>query len=968
MRLRALYASLRCVVHPADMEAAELLALELCLRDGGATILQELNAASSSVVTHIVCHPKAYQSFVEQRNERFVALVRPEWVFRTFLLQRLLPVDRFSPNPALIFSTLAISAGSMGKDPRKVINGLITHFGGQIVDQKEVYPGATHIMYQEDSEKDAALAAELEAQDFQKLLQLGFSKTDLTREVDGWRAHMETKSADVAYTLPSCVVAYMGQRAGLDKQFHVKYTWIEECLARHTRVPEGPFAYKPSGAAETKPNKKTPNWKTQREVHLEDLNLSKCAQVYQLGRTELSTELSVVRKLSNEKLQVMKKALHGSIVLLAQHIAPLLREKLSDMLKAVDAKVANVPFGDSYQDIVGKVVANASFIVCRYCGGFEYNEATRQGKKVVSIYWVLAGLLQVSKPTPFNEAIQRPVQSFGSIPGMQSFVITLSGYSSRSNPTREELQIAIHATGACLLPVLSRTHSTHLLCYEASGEKYKKALSWRFQNVLSHEWIFECLSKWEYVPELAFRYNSIKELSGDTDSTASDHSTKKKDSGDINPDEEIVSKTKLAITPNVRSAKEAAKGGEGRFDVDGILTEIDNVPTPTEKKTPVNKATPTAASKSSATTPGRAKDDACTLFDTPTNPTGPSTNNRKTRKNAIDEASADVEEVEEEPATKTANTDTEVVKEPPLVISISSDSNADESTSVHAANASTTNQEPEDTKVPARKSRAKKRKSADLDESDASKPSKTTAKKQKKEPASKKKTRAASPPKLKRVFLLTGDRDQALVHTSIISSLGGTVSEFGRVFDGNCTHIICSELKRTEKFIAGCAAGKWILKPAYLDACSAAGKFVDETAHEWGNLKADSQGIDARIWPEICAYWRKKRAAGHPGAFDGWRFFIHAKCVPPQDMCERIVLAGGGSVIPLTKSADFDGLSKESTSEAPVVGLFPPEVPTRDLWLKKLKTHNIERIKATFLIDFITKKQSPPVKRVDYHL
>eukprot|EP00644_Phytophthora_capsici_P000201 jgi/Phyca11/525579/estExt2_fgenesh1_pm.C_PHYCAscaffold_40119 len=926
MRLRALYTSLQCVVHPAEMEAAELLALELCLRDGGATILQEPNAASSSVVTHIVCHPKAYQSFVEQRNERFVALVRPEWVFRTFLLQRLLPVDRFSPNPALIFSTLAISAGSMGKDPRKVINGLITHFGGQIVDQKEVYSGATHILYQEDSEKGAPGATELEVQDFQKMLHLSFSKTDLAREVEGWRAHMETNSADVMYTLPSCVVAYMGQRAGLDKQFHA------------------------------------PNWKTHRELHLEDLNLSKCAQVYQLGRTELSTELSVVRKLSNEKLQTMKKSLDGAIVLLAQHIAPLLREKLSDMLKAVDAKVANVPFGDSYQDIVGKVVTNASFIVCRYRGGFEYNEATRQGKKVVSIYWVLAGLSQVSKPTPFNEAIQRPVQSFGSIPGMQSFVITLSGYSSRSNPTREELQIAIHATGACLLPVLSRTHSTHLLCYEASGEKYKKALSWRFQNVLSHEWIFDCLSKWEYVPELAFRYTSIKELSGDTDSTASDHSTKKKDSGDINPDEEIVSKTKLAITPNVRSAKKAAKGGEGRFDVDGILTEIDNVPTPTEKKTPVNKPSPTETSKSSTTTPGRAKDVACTLFDTPTNPAVPSTNKRKTRKSAVDEASADMEEVEEEPATNAASTDAEVAKEPPLVISISSDSNADES------NTSATNQEQEDTKAPARSSRGKKRKSANSDEANSTKPSKTSTKKQKKEPASKKKMRAASPPKSNRVFLLTGDRDQAAVHTSIISSLGGTVSEFGRVFDDNCTHIICSELKRTEKFIAGCAAGKWVLKPSYLDASSAAGKFVDEAAHEWGTHKSDIQGIDARIWPEICTYWRQERAAGHPGAFNGWRFFVHAKCIPPRDMCERIILAGGGSVLPLTKSSDFDSLSKESSADAPVIGLFPPEVPTRDLWLKKLKTHNIECTKATFLIDFITKKQSPPVKRVDYKL
>ncbi|KAE8911054.1 hypothetical protein PF010_g399 [Phytophthora fragariae] len=853
MRQHSLYASLQCVVHPAELDAVELQALEACLRDGGASLL-DANAANGSAVTHIVCHPNAYQSFVAQRNERFVALVRPEWVFRTFLLQKLLPVDRFSPNPALIFSTLAISAGTMAKDPRKVINGLITHFGGQIVDQKEVYAGATHILYQEEGGKDADIVPE--QQEHLKLLQLSYTKTDLGRNVAKWRRHFDTKMADTTFALPSCVVAYLGQRAGLDTQHHVKFTWIEECILRHCCVPEGPFAHKPTGPAPTKSDQKSRNWKTQPELHLEDLNLSKCAQVYKLGRTELGTELSVVRKLSNEKLEAMKKTMHGSIVLLAQHIAPLLREKLSEMLKTVDAKVANVPFGESYQDIVGKVVANASFVVCRYRGGFEYDEATRQ----------------------------------------------------------------------------------------ASGEKYKKALSWRFDNVLSHEWIFACLSKWGHVAEDAFRYTAIKEFSGDTDSTASDHSSKKKDSGDIKPDEEIVSKTKLAITPSARSAKKAAKGGQGRFDVDGILTEIDKVPTPADKKTPANveTTTPATTSKTSKSAPGRTKDVACTLFDTPTNTATPS-NKRKSRKTdtdepmALDEASADAEEVEKEPATKVTKTDGEVAKEPPLVISISSDSNADESGAVEEANVGPANQEPaKKTKAPAKKSKAKKRKGADTEEPDVSKSSKTSSKKPKKEAPATKKSRAASPPKNSRVFLLTGDRDQAALQTSIISSLGGTVT------------------------------GKWILKPSYLDACSTAGKFIDEAAHEWGSHKSDQKDIDERIWPGVSAYWRKERAGGNPGAFTGWKFFIHAKCIPPRDMCERIVLAGGGSVIPLTKSAKFDSLAKDSTPDAPVVALFPPQVPTRDLWLKKLKTHEIECIKANFLIDYITKKQAPPVKREDY--
>ncbi|RLN51411.1 hypothetical protein BBJ29_000640 [Phytophthora kernoviae] len=623
MRQRSLYATLRCVVHPAELDMAELLSLELCLRDGGATLLDDANEADGNAVTHIVCHPKAYQTFSAQRNERFVALVRPEWVFRTFLLQKLLPVDRFTPNPAMFFSTLAISAGPIAKDPRKVINGLITHFGGQIVDQKEVYGGATHVLLPDEASENSG---SLEKQEFQELLQLNFTKGDIARSVEAWRVHLSEQPNGSTFTLPSCLGAYMGQRAGLSTQHHVKYDWIEEC-----------------------------------------------------------------------KLVAMKEAMTEPIVLLAQHIAPLLRETVSDVLKSVDAKVANVPFGESYQDIVGKVVTNAAFVVCRYRGGFEYDEAVRQGKRVVSIYWVLAGLTLVKKPSSFNEAIQQPVKSFGGVPEMQYFVITLSGYTSRTSPTREELQIAIHATGACVLPVLSRTHSTHLLCHEASGEKYKKALSWRFENILSHEWIFECLSKWEHVAENTFR-------------------------------------------------------------------------------------------------------------------------------------------------------------------------------------------------------------------------------------------------------------------------------QIGRKFDTKCTHIICFELKRTEKFIAGCVAGKWILKPSYLEACSVAGKFVEEAAYEWGTDASDKELMDPRIWPEAPAYWRKELAAGKLGAFAGWRFFIHSKCVPPRDMCERIAVAGGGSVVPLIKSTDVAALSKESTADEPVVALLPPDLPARDTWLKKFKTHNIECIKANFIIDYVTKEQRPPVQRADYQI
>lgn len=58
------------------------------------------------------------------------------------------------------------------------------------------------------------------------------------------------------------------------------------------------------------------------------------------------------------------------------------------------------------------------------------------------------------------------------------------------------------------------------------------------------------------------------------------------------------------------------------------------------------------------------------------------------------------------------------------------------------------------------------------------------------------------------MFLLTGTREETAVNESIIATLGGTTSQTGRKYDHSSTHIICSELKRTEKFVAGCAGGK----------------------------------------------------------------------------------------------------------------------------------------------------------------
>lgn len=288
MRDRKLYDQLACYVCPDALTNAETIALECCLRDGGATIVTDLDA--SSTVTHIVCHPQQYARFLPQRNERFIAIVRPEWVFKTFLLQTLVSVDRFSANPALIFSSLVIAAGPIDKDPRKVIDGLIAHFGGQIVESESNNVGATHILsLDEPSQSDEPAHLQW--------FRLSFTETDVVRSVQTWKKWLVDRPASLEFALPSCVVAYLGKATGLSEQHHVSYSWIEDCVRRKTRVPEGSFSTKSSDPKA----KKAPSWKTRPETQIEDIGLAACARVYQPSKADPGgVELTLARRSSAE--------------------------------------------------------------------------------------------------------------------------------------------------------------------------------------------------------------------------------------------------------------------------------------------------------------------------------------------------------------------------------------------------------------------------------------------------------------------------------------------------------------------------------------------------------------------------------------------------------------------------------------------------------------------------------------------
>lgn len=96
------------------------------------------------------------------------------------------------------------------------------------------------------------------------------------------------------------------------------------------------------------------------------------------------------------------------------------------------------------------------------------------------------------------------------------------------------------------------------------------------------------------------------------------------------------------------------------------------------------------------------------------------------------------------------------------------------------------------------------------------------------------------------------------------------------VFDESVTHVVVHDLRRTAKLLGGCLAGKvgavradaawsplknhhgplsswpapvcvqWVLRPDYLDACAAAGRFVEEAEYEWGAREEDGPQVRER--------------------------------------------------------------------------------------------------------------------------
>ncbi|NXJ67668.1 SLF1 protein, partial [Rostratula benghalensis] len=120
----------------------------------------------------------------------------------------------------------------------------------------------------------------------------------------------------------------------------------------------------------------------------------------------------------------------------------------------------------------------------------------------------------------------------------------------------------------------------------------------------------------------------------------------------------------------------------------------------------------------------------------------------------------------------------------------------------------------------------------------------------------------------------------------------------------NCTHLIAKKPCKSEKFLAACAAGKWILTKEYVIKSAESGRWLDETVYEWGyEIERDTHFSPQR--QSAPKRWREELArSGAPGAFHRWKVVLPAKEGGKRMASIRRVLQAGKATICSPRKAE----------------------------------------------------------------
>ncbi|XP_063820083.1 SMC5-SMC6 complex localization factor protein 1 [Pseudophryne corroboree] len=120
----------------------------------------------------------------------------------------------------------------------------------------------------------------------------------------------------------------------------------------------------------------------------------------------------------------------------------------------------------------------------------------------------------------------------------------------------------------------------------------------------------------------------------------------------------------------------------------------------------------------------------------------------------------------------------------------------------------------------------------------------------------------------------------------------------------NCTHLIAKRPCRSEKWLAACAAGKWVLTKEYVINSAESGRWLDETTFEWG-YKMER---DAHYSPQMQSApkrWREHLThTGALGAFSRWKVTLLIERTDKEREAFLRVLTAGHAVLYNPKNSD----------------------------------------------------------------
>ncbi|KAK9084314.1 hypothetical protein Scep_030785 [Stephania cephalantha] len=199
-----------------------------------------------------------------------------------------------------------------------------------------------------------------------------------------------------------------------------------------------------------------------------------------------------------------------------------------------------------------------------------------------------------------------------------------------------------------------------------------------------------------------------------------------------------------------------------------------------------------------------------------------------------------------------------------------------------------------------------------------------------------------------RWFIMCGHRLQRKEFQQVIKRLKGRICRDSHHWSYQATHFIVPDpVKRTEKFFAAAASGRWILRTDYLTASNQAGNFLAEEPYEWYK---NGLSEDGAINLEAPRKWRLLRERTGHGALYGLRIIIYGECIAPSlETLKRAIKAGDGTI--LATSPPYTRFLESGVDFAVV----SPSTMRVDPWVQEFIRHEIPCVVADYLVEYVCK-------------